>query len=355
MKLTLTDKNKQQKAELLVKSNANNLVQGVLVSHEFDDALIRQITQLEELVNNFVIGELTDKVIQQLDAYDWQIEGKDWSIHDLQIFNLKDFSFKIKENNVFSTTDFIAELKFLATEEGGRKNAVTSGYRPHIEFNEYPEIITSGQQVYIDQDTVKPGEKGVFTKISIANKEQFNQKLCKNVCFWFYEGKQRIGFGSIIEVVNPDLKVNWATIKSNDTIIYPKKEIAMYTLSNLEASRLAWTDISYAFYKFRSICKYHITIQSEEVDLRKMRFNDVEAYFKSKLREVCVAHIVIIEKADKGYETIFKGFRTDIYVDDLKSATKKLDQLKRENTKLFDFEYQVSKDDNWTDLGIMLY
>jgi len=43
-----------------------------------------------------------------------------------------------------NTSDFIAELKFQTTEKGGRKSHVQSGYRPHIEFENYPEYLTSG-------------------------------------------------------------------------------------------------------------------------------------------------------------------------------------------------------------------
>lgn len=355
MKLIIHDIAKQQKAEIEVQSRTDNLVQGIILSHSFDTELLSIINEFEDLVNNFVVGEVLDDITEKLDAYNWNVEHKDWIIYDFQIFDLKHISFKIKDTSVFSTTDFIAKLMFFHPDEGGRKSAVTSGYRPHIKFNEYPDYITTGQQIYLNQDTVQPGEKEVMTKISIVNKEVFKGKLCKNVCFEFCEGKHRIGFGRIIEVLNESLKVNWDTIKNNHTIIYPEKDIAMYTLSNPEVSKLCWTDISYAFYKFRSFCKYHFVIQSEEVDLRTIRFNDVEAYFKEKLREICVAHIVIIKKADKGFETKYKGFKTDIYVDNLEKATEQLHHLQNDTSRIFDFEYTVSEDDNWTDLGILLY
>ena len=355
MKLIIHDITKQQKAEIKVESHTDDLIQGIILSHSFSDELLHTITEFEYYVNNFIIGELLDAITDELDAYNWRVENKDWVIHHFQIFDLKHISFRIKDTSVFSAPDFIAELRFFHPDEGGRKNAVKSGYRPHIKFKEYPDYITTGQQIYVNQDTVQPGEKEVMTKISMVSKEEFKGKLCKNVCFEFCEGKHRIGFGRIIEVLNDDLKVNWDTIKNNHTTVYPEKEIAMYTLSNLEVTKLCWTDISYAFYKFRSFCKYHFVIQSEEVDLRKIRFNDVEAYFKEKLREVCIAHIVIIKKADKGFETKYKGFKTDIYVDNLEQATKRLHQMQNDTSRIFDFEYTVSEDDNWTDLGILLY
>ena len=76
--------------------------------------------------------------------------------------------FRIKNNSVFATSDFIAELKFYTSEFGGRKTAAVTGYRPHLEFKEYPGLITTGQQIYLGQDKVEPGET-VLAKISIVN------------------------------------------------------------------------------------------------------------------------------------------------------------------------------------------
>ena len=49
--------------------------------------------------------------------------------------------------------DFIAELYFLTTENGGRKLFAINGYRPHIQFD-FDEMHTSGQQTYLNQDRV---------------------------------------------------------------------------------------------------------------------------------------------------------------------------------------------------------
>lgn len=99
MKLILTDKNNEQKTEVLVESFEDNLVQGVIVSHSFDNDLIQKITEFEELVNSFCIGELLDEVTDQLDAYNWKVEGKGWTVHNFQVFELKDISFRIKKND----------------------------------------------------------------------------------------------------------------------------------------------------------------------------------------------------------------------------------------------------------------
>lgn len=105
----------------------------------------------------------------------------------------------------FDTTDFIAELTFRTNAEGRRKMRVASGYRPHIEFEGYPEYITSGQQIYLGQDTVEPGET-VLAKISIMSKDYFKNKLYENMTFKFCEGVRVIGHGKVLEVIIQDFK-----------------------------------------------------------------------------------------------------------------------------------------------------
>jgi translation elongation factor EF-Tu-like GTPase len=118
-------------------------------------------------------------------------------------------------------TDFIAELKFLTTEQGGRKGYAKSGYRPHIEFENYSEHLTSGQQTYIGKDIIEPGEK-IKAEIVILNTEYFTNRLYENMGFKFCEGNRTIGFGKIIEILNTDLKceldIDQKTINLN---LYP--------------------------------------------------------------------------------------------------------------------------------------
>ncbi|MBA6316887.1 elongation factor Tu [Cellulophaga baltica] len=101
--------------------------------------------------------------------------------------------------------DFIAELEFSTTEQGGRINPAYSGYRPHIEFENYPEYLTSGQQTYIGQEVAELGTK-VKAEIAILGTEYFAKRLYENMEFKFCEGSRTIGFGKIMEIINTDLK-----------------------------------------------------------------------------------------------------------------------------------------------------
>ncbi len=108
---------------------------------------------------------------------------------------------KIVMNNV----DFIAKLYFLPTQKGGRKSyAKSGGYIPQIEFDNYPEMSTSGKQTYLDTDIVLPGEK-VKAQIEIFSVGFFSKRLYKGMNFKFLEGKQLIGKGEILEILNEDL------------------------------------------------------------------------------------------------------------------------------------------------------
>ena len=117
--------------------------------------------------------------------------------------------------------DFIAELKFLTTGESGRKSPANSGYRPHIEFENYPEYLTSGSQNYIGQEIAELGTK-VNAEITILGTEYFAKRLYENMEFKFCEGSRTIGFGKISEIINTDLKCesdnNKKTINLN---LYP--------------------------------------------------------------------------------------------------------------------------------------
>jgi translation elongation factor EF-Tu-like GTPase len=54
--------------------------------------------------------------------------------------------------------DFIAELKYRTTEEGGRKTPVfKTDYRPQVKFP-FSNMQTSGQQTFLDKDIVYPGD-----------------------------------------------------------------------------------------------------------------------------------------------------------------------------------------------------
>jgi translation elongation factor EF-Tu-like GTPase len=111
-------------------------------------------------------------------------------------------------NNKFefdhSKADFIATLTYKTTEQGGRKTAAKSGYRPQIKFD-FEEMQTSGQQIFIDRELVFPGDT-VEAEIKIISVDFFANKLSENMEFEFREGATVIGTGRIKQINNEKLK-----------------------------------------------------------------------------------------------------------------------------------------------------
>jgi hypothetical protein len=104
----------------------------------------------------------------------------------------------------FNKVDFIAELQYLKTEQGGRKTPANSGYRPQVKFA-FTEMQTSGQQTFIDKETVYPGDK-VDAKIKLLSADHFAESLTEDMEFEFREGLTVIGTGKIKYIINDKLE-----------------------------------------------------------------------------------------------------------------------------------------------------
>ncbi|OOG19363.1 hypothetical protein BWD42_05360 [Sphingobacterium sp. CZ-UAM] len=103
-------------------------------------------------------------------------------------------------------SDFIAQLQYRTTQEGGRKTPAFSKYRPQIKFD-FDEMQTSGEQTFIDKDTVYPGDQ-VKAVIRLAGVIYFKGKLAEGILFEFREGSRVIGIGKILQILNDTLKVD---------------------------------------------------------------------------------------------------------------------------------------------------
>ncbi len=99
--------------------------------------------------------------------------------------------------------DFIADLKYLTTEEGGRQTPTFSGYRPQVKFD-FDEMQTSGQQTFLNKGTVYPGDN-VEAAIRIIAVEHFENTLTEGIAFEFREGSRVIGTGKISSILNDRL------------------------------------------------------------------------------------------------------------------------------------------------------
>lgn len=130
----------------------------------------------------------------------WKTKGTIWFVSRVNA------SPELDNLNVKIKPDFIAILKYRTTEEGGRKTAAHSGYRPDLKFS-IDQMLTCGIQTFIDQEKVLPGES-VKAEIKIIATEYFKGRLFKDLEFDFREGSNIIGTGRILEIVNPILKAS---------------------------------------------------------------------------------------------------------------------------------------------------
>ena len=102
-----------------------------------------------------------------------------------------------------SPVDFRAELTFLTAKEGGRENPAKSGYMPQIKFH-LSEKQTGGQQIFINKETVYPGDT-VEADIKLLSPHFFEYQLSEKMDFEFREGSKIVGTGIIIRLLNPKL------------------------------------------------------------------------------------------------------------------------------------------------------
>jgi len=100
--------------------------------------------------------------------------------------------------------DFLAQLFFKKTAEGGRTNFVRSGYRPQMKFS-FIEMQTSGQQTYIDNKMAFPGDS-INALIKLTATEHLKGQLKEGKTFDFLEGDKVIGTGRILRIKNEELK-----------------------------------------------------------------------------------------------------------------------------------------------------
>ena len=99
--------------------------------------------------------------------------------------------------------DLEAEIYFFATDKGGKKRPVASGYRPNHNFG-LPEGLNGGMHEYPAKDWVYPGET-VSALIWLLIPERQERRLHEGFTFMVQEGSHIIGKGIIVKVINPKL------------------------------------------------------------------------------------------------------------------------------------------------------
>jgi translation elongation factor EF-Tu-like GTPase len=94
-----------------------------------------------------------------------------------------------------TTYNIKAKISLLPTKLGGRKNPVSTGYRPALAFNSIQHF--SGEIELLDQQQIKPGESGTVL-IKLIPAKHIRKNLKSNDAFTLNEGNKAVGSGIII-------------------------------------------------------------------------------------------------------------------------------------------------------------
>jgi translation elongation factor EF-Tu-like GTPase len=102
--------------------------------------------------------------------------------------------------------DFIATVRYKNTQEGGRKDPVSTGYWPQLKFH-FTEKQSGGRQTFIDKKLVHPGESAKAS-IKILSPHFFEHSLKEGLEFEIREGNTVVGTGVIESILNPNLLID---------------------------------------------------------------------------------------------------------------------------------------------------
>ena len=100
--------------------------------------------------------------------------------------------------------DIEAEIYFLTKEEGGRSNAVFSGYRGQFYYNEHDWCAF---QIYPDVKSVNPGET-VRSYLCFTKPKEHLGKVYVGMEFLIREGNQTVGRGIITKIIELEESAN---------------------------------------------------------------------------------------------------------------------------------------------------
>lgn len=147
--------------------------------------------------------------------------------------------------------------------------------------------------------------------------------------------------------------MNWKEIKLVNEKVYPANSITVFmmdTESGVPATH--WVDKAYTNYAFKNECMYNCYITVDFTDdfnqLKQPLDNaEVEKYFTTKLREVCICHHVARITSDS-------GINLELYVDDVESALKKFNELEEDSERLVNFDCEINDDPEWVNVAEIL-
>ena len=102
------------------------------------------------------------------------------------------------------TPDIEAEIRFLKTEEDGKKTAYRSGLRTVHDFGRLNSLVDA-LHTYPDVDEVHPGQSA-RALMSFLNPQHEAGRLFEGFEFTMQVGTRIIGHGRVTKILNEDLR-----------------------------------------------------------------------------------------------------------------------------------------------------
>ena len=102
------------------------------------------------------------------------------------------------------TIEIKAKLTLYASENGGRKTGIKSGYRPNHVF-EYQENSTDFVTTYIgeidfEKEWILPSETEIV-KVRFLKHQNISELIQKGLIWWIHEGRNKVGEAEIVEIL----------------------------------------------------------------------------------------------------------------------------------------------------------
>lgn len=111
----------------------------------------------------------------------------------------------MEEQQAGKKPDLIARVAYYTAEQGGRRTPAVTGHRPQTKF-EGASATTPAEQVFADEmEYILPGGSAQ-AEITLVSKAAFAASLYEGQMFEFFDGEKPIGSGTVLKVLNPELK-----------------------------------------------------------------------------------------------------------------------------------------------------
>ncbi len=140
--------------------------------------------------------------------------------------------------------------------------------------------------------------------------------------------------------------MNWKETRLDKMQIYPVNSITVFMMDTENGRpETHWVDKAYKNYIYKNECKFncYLTVDfSDDFNAQKDHLDiaDIEKYFTTNLRAVCVCHLVARITTDI-------GINLEFYVDDVEEAIKRLNELEEDTDRLVNFDCEITEDEAW--------